>query len=310
MKWIKKGFVFKPSEHNLSWHKSHAMTPTPLLYDDKIRVFYAGRSSVGQSQISYFDLDREDPTKLLYVHPQPLFAVGPRGCFDDSGTICTSAVRIENTVYIYYTAYSLSVTVPYRNSIGVAISEDGGSTFRRMFEGPIVDRSKFEPYFVISPWVLKSGKDWHMWYASATNWILVDDKAESLYHIKYAKSTNGIEWIRENKSCILPKQPEEANARPSVIVDEGKFKMWFTYRGSRDFRDGLDSYRIGYAEAPLNSPDEWQRIDEKSGIIPGPDEFDNLMQAYPAILKVDNELMMFYNGNGFGAEGVLLAVNI
>ena len=32
------------------------------------------------------------------------------------------------------------------------------------------------------------------------------------------------------------------------------------------------------------------------------------MQAYPAVLEVDGNLLMFYNGNGFGVDGFGAAV--
>jgi predicted GH43/DUF377 family glycosyl hydrolase len=284
------------------------MTPTPLLFEDKIRVYYTGRNENGKSMISFVDLDRNDPKKILYAHNKSLFNVGDIGMFDDGGTICTSAVKVDNIIYLYYTAYSMSVTVPYRNSIGVAISHDGGNTFNRMFDGPILDRSIDEPFFVISPWVIKKGNNWHLWYASCDRWIVVDGKPESVYHIKYAHSRDGINWERKNDSCIYPLNKEEANARPTVIEEGGKWKMWFTYRGSRDFRDGMDSYKIGYAEADIDTPNKWTRMDKKSGIITGPGEYDNLMQAYPSILKVDNKKILFYNGNSFGTNGFCCAI--
>jgi predicted GH43/DUF377 family glycosyl hydrolase len=307
MRWKKLGQIFNPIEHSIDWLKSHSMVPTPLELEDRIRVFYAGRSHSGESKISYFDVDKDDPSKLIGAAKQALFNVGEIGQFDDSGTICTCAVKFNGNIYIYYTAYSISHKVPYRNSIGIAISEDGGQSFRRMFDGPILDRSKNEPYFVISPWVIQMNDSFHMWYASATRWVEVGGKQESVYHIKYATSDNGIDWHQTNESCIIPLHEEEANARPSVILEDGKLKMWFTYRGSRDFRDGPDSYRIGYAEARPNRPSEWHRMDERSGIIPGPEKFDNLMQAYPAVIQISKKKYLFYNGNGFGYTGVCCA---
>jgi predicted GH43/DUF377 family glycosyl hydrolase len=309
MNWKKLGLIFDLKKNKLDWLKSHAMTPTPLLFQDKIRVYYSGRSENGKSMISFVDLDRNDPKKIIYINKKPLFNVGDIGMFDDSGTIVTSVVKVDSIVYLYYTAYSMSVLVPYRNSIGVAISHDGGNTFNRMFDGPILDRSIEEPFFVISPWVIKKGNDWHLWYASCDKWITIEGKPESVYHIKYASSKDGLKWIRKNESCILPLNKEEANARPTVIEEDGKFKMWFTYRGSRDFRDGLDSYRIGYAEADIHSPNNWKRKDDKVGIKPGPDEFDNLMQAYPSVIKFDDKKVIFYNGNGFGVDGFCAAIS-
>jgi hypothetical protein len=218
----------------------------------------------------------------------------------------TCAVQHDSKVYLYYTAYNLRVTVPYSNSIGLAVSTDHGVTFERMFEGPVVDRSMVEPYFTISPWVLIENEHWHMWYASATGWITVGGKPESLYHIKYASSSDGVIWSRENLSCIPPQNDTEANARPTVVREEGRYKMWFCYRGSHSFRDGDDSYRIGYAESTDGT--NWSRLDAHAGIQPGPDEWDSLMQAYPAVVKVGGKTYLFYNGNGFGVQGFGAAV--
>ncbi|MEQ9187351.1 MAG: hypothetical protein RLP15_06415 [Cryomorphaceae bacterium] len=308
MKWKKLGLVFDLTTHKPGWLKSHAMTPTPLELEDKIRVYYTGRDQNGQSRISFVDLDKKDPSKVIYVHDAPVMDIGKIGMFDDCGTICTCAVEDNGRILLYYTAYSVSYKVPYKNAIGVGISTDGGLSFTRAFDGPIVDRSKEEPYFVISPWVLKHHDEWHMWYASATDWILVNDKPESIYHIKYASSKDGLEWKHNNASCIHPIKPTEANARPAVILDGEQLKMWFTFRGSFDFRDGEDSYRIGYAEAGIQSPTTWQRIETSPASSLEVDPYDETMQAYPSIIRINGKLLMFYNGNGFGVNGFCVAI--
>lgn len=306
MGWKKLGLIFDLKEHSIEWIQSHAMLPTPLLLEDRIRVYFTGRDKDGCSRISFVDMQREDPTKILYIHDRPLLEVGKLGTFDDSGTMCTCAVRDADKIYLFYTAYNRRVTVPYSNSIGLAVSTDGGVTFERMFEGPIVDRSMREPYFAISPWVIRDEKIWHMWYASGTGWIIVNDTPESLYEIKYAYSTDGIVWQRDNVTCIPPLTPQEANARPTVIKENGKYKMWFSYRGSKDFRDGRDSYRIGYAKA--DDPVNWVRNDTISGIAHSGEAWDEKMQAYPAIVEFGRNRYMFYNGNGFGVAGFGCAV--
>lgn len=307
--WKKLGLVFDLSKDKPEWLRSHAMTPTPLLLENKIRVYYTGRNQSGESMISYVDFDRKNPEKMLYVHDGPIMDIGGIGMFDDCGTICTSAVKNNDEIFLYYTAYSISFKVPYKNAIGLGVSSDGGETFKRKFDGPVLDRSKFEPFFVISPWVMNFNGMWHMWYASATKWVVVNDKPESVYHIKYATSADGLNWERDNVSCILPLHEEEANARPTVIREGDTLKMWFTFRGSRDFRDGPESYRIGYAEAEVDSPHIWKRDDSKAGIGVEADTADSLMQAYPSALQVDGKTLLYYNGNGFGANGFCLAIS-
>ncbi|MCK5231555.1 MAG: hypothetical protein KAR13_14875, partial [Desulfobulbaceae bacterium] len=136
----------------------------------------------------------------------------------------------------------------------------------------------------------------------------VNGKPESVYHIKYGYSTDGIKWHRDNQSCILPLTKKEANARPSIIQDGETLKMWFCYRGSQDFVDGDDSYRIGYAKAQANEPTRWIRKDQFAGIFCGPEDYDDKMQAYPAVLDSDGQRFLFYNGNSFGFYGFCCAV--
>jgi len=306
MAWEKLGLIFDIKKYEIKWLKTHAMLPTPLLLDDRIRVYFTGRDEHDHSRISFVELKREDPTKIIYIHDRPLLEVGKLGTFDDSGTLATCAIRNGDKIYLYYIGYNRRVTVPYNNSIGLALSLDEGITFKRMFEGPIVDRNMYEPYFAVSPWVMHDNDLWHLWYASGTGWIIVNDRPEPLYKIKYAHSKDGIFWQRDNITCIPPVKKGEAIARPTVIKEDGRYKMWFCYRGSEDFRDGKDSYRIGYAEG--NSPTEWIRNDKKAGIEYSREGWDSKMQAYPSVLIVDGIKYLFYNGNGFGKEGFGIAV--
>lgn len=306
MVWKKLGMVFDLGKHHIDWLKSHAMLPTPLLIGDRIRVYFTGRDQVGMSRVSFVDLDRNDPARVIAVHDRPLLEVGRLGTFDDSGTLGTFAMAVDDKVYLYYNGYNRRVTVPWSNAIGLAVSQDGGLTFERAFEGPILDRTTVEPYFVITPCILRVGHLWHMWYTSGTGWTVVNNRPEPLYAIKYARSTDGISWKRDNVVCIPQASPEEATARAAVFKDGSRYRMWFIYRGSRDFRDGVDSYRIGYAEA--NDLVHWERNDSKAGILPGPEDWDSKMQAYPAVIDTGKSRFMFYNGNGFGSAGFGCAV--
>ena len=306
MAWKKLGMVFDLKQHNIGWLKSHAMLPTLLLLDNRIRVYFTGRDINGHSRISFVDLKREDPSSIMYVHDRPLLEVGKLGTFDDSGTLGVFAIKNGSDVYLYYNGYNRRVLVPWSNAVGLAISKDNGRTFEKMFEGPIFDRTAQEPYFTITPCILRDNSLWHMWYTCGTGWIKVKDVPEPLYVIKYAYSEDGFVWKRHNVTCIQPLSPEEANARAAVLKDADTYKMWFTYRGSQDFRDGADSYRIGYAEA--DDPVNWTRDDQKAGIVCGPEEWDSKMQAYPAVVEVNGEKYLFYNGNGFGVDGFGCAI--
>lgn len=305
MGWIKKGKIFDIKEAEIPWAASHACVPTTYQLDQQtIRILYAPRNDQGQSIPTFFDVDAQEPSKIKYIHKEPVMALGELGTFDDGGIMPCCIVPVGNELYLYYVGWNPSGSVPYRNAVGLAISKDNGLSFQRVYPGAIVDRTIDEPFFTASPWVLRENANtWHMWYASSTGFIKVENRVEPLYIIKYASSTDGISWERKNVTCIEPSHPEEANARATVIKNEkGIYEMWFAHRGSRDFRDGSDAYSIGYATS--KDAIRWERNDQKAGITYSPKGWDSTMQTYPNVMQLGEKKYLFYNGNGFGATGI------
>lgn len=304
--WQKKGLIFNIENYN-EWMISHACVPTAINIDENTtRIFYAPRNKKGKSIPTYFDVDSNNPTKVTYIHDKPILELGQLGTFDDDGIMPCSAVRVSDScIYLYYVGWNPSVSVPYRNAIGLAISHDNGKTFQKAFQGAIVERNKYEPFFTASPYVIKENDKWHLWYASSTGFVVVNGKPEPLYEIKYAHSVDGIDWIRPNITCIPPLKEYECTARPSVIKENDIYKMWFTYRGSFDYRDGVESYKIGYAES--KDAINWIRNDELSGIKLSEEGWDSKMQTYPSVIIIRTKKYLFYNGNGFGKTGIGLA---
>lgn len=301
--WKKKGLIFETNQQR-PWMVSHACVPTALLLEDeqRIRIYFAPRNKQGQSIPTFIDVKPDDPSKVLALYEDPILELGELGTFDDGGIMPCSVVRHNGQIYLYYVGWNPSVSVPYRNAIGLAVSDDGGTTFRRMFPGAIVDRNKREPFFTASPCVMKDGGTWHMWYASSTGFVEIENRVEPLYVIKYARSEDGINWQRDNISCIQPKNEYEANARATVIKQNGIYKMWYAFRGSHDYRDGQDSYRIGYAES--QDAVQWKRKDARAGITYSESGWDSTMQTYPNVLELEDRMYLFYNGNGFGKTGI------
>lgn len=304
--WRKQGVIFS-TDHNHPWMVTHACVPTVhVLNNDTFRIFFAPRNAQGQSILTFLDVDANNPSKVKYLHDRPIMELGNLGTFDDGGIMPCCVVPTEQGLYLYYVGWNPSSSVPYRNAIGLAVSHNDGLTFERMFDGAIVDRNRHEPYFTASPWIMREEDKWHMWYASSTGFALIDQKPEPLYIIKYAHSTNGIDWVRDNITCIHPRDKYEANARATVIKEEGIYRMWYAYRGSVDYRDGSESYRIGYAES--TNAVQWERKDEQTGIQYSTRGWDSTMQTYPCVVVNRGKKYLFYNGNGFGRTGIGYAI--
>jgi hypothetical protein len=307
MRWEKRGLVFRV-ESNFPWMVHHASNPIAEKISEKvIRIYFGPRDAEGRTQAAFLEVDADDPSRVLYVHDKPLLPLGKLGTFDDSGVMPSSVVTYQAKKYLFYTGWNRGVTVPYRNSIGLAISTDGGRTFERAFEGPILDRSRFDPYFCATPYALIDGGRWRLWYASSTGFEVIAGKPEPVYQVKYAESGDGVDWVALNEVCLHYKFPGEANVRPCVIRENGIYRMWYCYRGSINYRtDRQNSYRIGYAES-LNGR-EWTRMDHLAGITLSDEGWDSMMLAYPFVYEHRGQKYMLYNGNGFGESGFGYAV--
>jgi predicted GH43/DUF377 family glycosyl hydrolase len=304
--WKKHKLIFRPSGE-LAWMRTHAQLPTPFWTSDrKLRIYFGTRDANNRTSTVFLEVDPESPTEVLRVHDVPVLPLGALGCFDDVGVMPGSLVAIESKTYFYYTGWNTSTTVPYRLSIGLAISDDGGLTFHRPFEGPILDRTPREPYFCNSPCVLFDGGIWRMWYNSATEWLVVRGRPEPRYLFRYAESNDGFEWRRSSEIAVGYTSPDEAIARPWVVKDESGYRMWFSARSVRDYRSvQQQSYRMGYAESTDGI--SWQRKDECVQLPLSTTGWDSEMIAYPTVFDVENRRYVLYNGNGFGASGFGIA---
>ncbi|MCW1147854.1 hypothetical protein [Flavobacterium lacisediminis] len=304
--WIKKGNIYNVNGQ-FDWNKSHAQVPVVDLLEDRIRVYYSTRDVSGRSNVSYIEVEKNNPKKIIYEHTAPLFELGNLGSFDDSGIMPSSIITVGNKKYLYYIGWTTRGTVPFQNAVGLAISDDGGKVFKKLSEGPIISVNFIEPYFSGTSFVTLEDDTFKMWYLSCIKWERFDGKPEPVYNIKYAESLDGITWNQTGKVAIELNDDEGGLVSAAVIKEDGKYKMWFGKRKKSDYRNNItNSYKIGYAES-LNGKD-WVRKDDKAGIDISSEGWDSEMISYPYVFKNDNNLIMLYNGNGFGKTGFGYAV--
>jgi len=280
-----------------------------LINETTLRVYFGVRDKKSRTRTTFVDVDITDINnfKVKYFHDSPVINLGKIGAFDDSGANVCSVVRVDNLIYMYYIGWNPSTTVHTRNAIGLVVSEDNGLTFNRLYDGPILDRNKDEPYYTGAVDVIREGDLWKMYYTSGSVWKIINGKPEICYYIKYATSNNGIDWTRDNVDCILPQYKLEAIGRPCVLLDNGIYKMWYSKRSMNDFRINPDNgYRGGYAQS--NDGIKWKRLDNLFGLELSENGWDSEAIAYPYVFKIKDKFIMLYNGNGFGKTGFGYAI--
>jgi hypothetical protein len=279
--------------------RSHAANPVADdLGDGRVRFYFGCRDGGNRSHIGTADVELAgDRFRVVGVPPEPVLAPGGPGLFDDSGTSMGCLVRDGARRLLYYVGWNLGVTVPWRNSIGLAVAERPGGAFAKVSRAPVLDRSDDDPFSLSYPWVLRAGPVWRMWYGSNTAWG--PREADMRHVIKYAESADGVRWERTGRVAIgLAGGDETVVCRPCVRPRPGGYEAWFCARGA--------SYRLGYAESPDGLT--WDRQPPPGGVEPTPGGWDGEMIAYPCVFGHAGRTYMAYNGDGYGRAGFGLAV--
>jgi len=294
MKWIKKGMLFK-AEGQFDWVVTHGMVPTAdRIGDDLYRIYFSGRDVLNRSLVGYIEIDINEPNKILKISKKPALGLGELGTFDDNGVTPSWIINHNGKKYLYYVGWNKRSTVRMAELTGLAVSTDGGESFKRVSRAPLLERTDKEPLSILcAPCVLIEGDKWRMWYVSGIEWVHTD---LIRYDIKYAESTDGVHWKKDGTACLgFKSENEYAQARPCVLKENGIYKMWCSYR------EGEQTYRIGYAESKDGLT--WKRKDEDAGIDVSESGWDSEMIEYTYVFDHAGKKYMLYNGNGYGKDG-------
>ncbi len=299
--WKKLGLIFKPGKY--PWMYSHAQNPFPEpLGGSNYRIHFASRDAQNRARGGWFNISLDDPTVVTGVSKEPTLDLGPLGAFDDCGVMPSIIVPCNGREFLYYTGWSKAVEVPFSFHIGLASSDRPEGVFRRVSTAPVLGRNHFDPYITGAPYVIREDGRWRMWYISGTQWVreMEGAKPKHYYTIKHAFSADGISWECSDHLCIPYEDGEYAIARPVVWKTPNGYKMWFTYRG------GTATYRVGVAESADGI--NWIRQSAGLGLEVSPEGWDSEMICYAHPLFHGGQIYALYNGNGYGATGIGLAV--
>jgi hypothetical protein len=178
---------------------------------------------------------------------------------------------------------------------GLAISTDGGLSFKRYSRVPICDRTDQELFFrVIHSLRLEQGR-WKVWYGAGDSYTLADGVQLPNYDIRYTESADGLGLGAEFAVAVGTRDTEYRVGRPYVLKAENCYRMFYCAGTHKD------GYRLAYAESQDGV--KWSRKDADVGISVSAEGWDSEMQAYPAVISYKDKTYLFYNGNNYGRDG-------
>lgn len=291
--WIRKGNIF---------NKHHSQVPVVDVYMPNCwRIYYSKRID-GKSHPYYLDVEKGNPSNILFESQEAILPLGTIGKFDVSGVMPTEILTIGDTKYLYYIGWTNRLDVPYHNTLGLAISKDGGNSWKKFSDGPIFGTSYKEPGYVGTISIIQHKNLYYGYYLSCREWKVFNNKPEPIYDIKYATSANGIDWEPLGTAIGLTGK-EGGLSKACVIAFEDYYLMWYAVRMEDDYRaNPANSYRIKCAKS--TDLIQWEKIKDFGLDIDPMSDWDNVMVEYPHVVNDKDQLHLFYNGNGFGLSGI------
>ncbi|WDE12080.1 hypothetical protein [Thalassomonas haliotis] len=314
MKWRKLGKIFDPAAIHLPNNcVEFARSPQALVFDDYVRIYFSAveEEPGGKllSRVFYVDFDKSFQ-RILGYSAHEVIPLGALGSFDEHGIFPFNVYRHQDTLMAYTTGWNRKVAVSVDAAIGYATSTDGGKTFQKLGQGPVVAPSLHEPFLVGDAFVARFEDSFYMWYIHGTKWLQGpgNEAPQRVYKITSARSDDGICWRKDNRHIISDVLDEnECQALPAVIKIGDSYHMYFCYRHAIGFRDQAEKgYRLGYAFS--SDLVNWTRDDANAGIGLSDSGWDSQMMCYPNVFHCDGKVYMLYNGNEFGRCGFGLAL--
>lgn len=268
------------------------------LYDEVFRIYYSGRDIRNRSSVGSIDLD-VSTLEVINRTYKPIFENGPAGSFYEAGVSLGGIYSAMGKKYLTFMAWQTPKDEHWRGDIGRLRIDDCALSIDP--QEPLLRSDNEDPISLSYPCILqRSELHYNMWYGSTVTW---DSGAGEMVHIiKKANSKDGDIWEKEGIAIPFKLGIAQAFSRPTILVDaNNKLHMWFSYRSGTG-----QTYRIGYATS--GNGDNWDLLLDKSGIDVSNEGWDSEMIEYPFIFSHGENYYMLYNGNGFGASGIGLAI--
>ena len=286
---------------NKVYRKKIHYAQLPTIFDDgkNFHCFFSDRSRhKNNSFIRYMILDHK--FNEVFYQNKPFYQPNRIGFFDSHGAMPNQVIKLKNQYYLTYNGWNALVD-HYLNSVGlIKLNLNRGKfSYEAALENPFLGRNFDNPSSAVVPWVYFYRNQFNVYYIGTDKWKKVNNKYQPLYYIKFAKGSNLYNLKTLNHKLLIDIYDEEVYSRPTIISYKDKLIMAFCSRKIRDFRDGINSYKIQFATANRKNL-IWKR---KEYLFSPNLDWCNKQTSYPFFLKKNDIFYMFFNGNGFGKSG-------
>ena len=299
-KWEKLGKILSPNE-NISWMKTWIGASFVRRVENSsiFEIFVTGRDDNNRSKIGKVFVDFNQNFNVVSIDKEPVFSLGDLGAFDENGVSYPYIFSWKNNNYMLYVGWRPTVLTPFTNGLGLAKELNDGK-FERVSKAPILPLNNDDYLSIGSSCVFVEIDKIRLYYTTFLKWGKENDH-KHYYLIKYAESTDGVNWNRNNHICInFIHEWEYSICRPTVVKIGDLYNMWFSYRGDRG-----KGYYIGYAYSQDGI--NWIRNDENAGITLSKEGWDSEMICYCHVFKYNDDIFMIYCGNEYGRDGLGIA---
>lgn len=302
MVWKKLGQVYKPS--GKGWKRSHGFCPTPLLLEDRVRLFTGFWGEDGKCRIGTVDVSREDPTQIQDVSRKPLVELAAPGLFDSDGMIPSFAFWSGKTILLLYTGWQFLAGPMKRLAFSGLLYSDEHGAFRRLYQAPVLERREFEPFMRTMP---VSAGDF-CYYLTASEVHTFGEWKVPRYGVAVTSSRDLRREKRENQEPTIALEAPEGViglGRPWILqTGPTEYQMWTSLR----YPNEGYTEKIAHATSRFGKKFTWSGDKDKE-LFPSEEGWDSDMICFGAVVQErTGRFLMFYNGNNYGETGFGVAV--
>jgi len=197
------------------------------------------------------------------------------------------------------------------NRTGVALSDDGGLTWRYVQNDPVIELDQpYDREATGSVWVDQRDGQLHMYYTAIGKYFPKPPGVASghgttlpLIGIGYATSSDGIQWNKPRTELLVKPRAFDTEpyeyicSKPCLIREDQGYRLWVNTFGSR--------YRVRSLVSGDGLNWTWTDSGPNGELGTGPSgSFDDQQRSYISVVRHGDEYRAWFTGNGFGATGI------